>query len=404
VPESQHLVTAKPPNSTAVGDICAQDERLLIESALSTAIVDYADDAIIAKKLDGTVIRWNAGAQRVFGYSAAEMIGGPTTRLLPADLLHEERELSARLESGETISHFATRRIRKDGACIDVSVTLSPVCDTSGRIVAVSKIARDVTAAHRHEIARDAASRELREKNRQLERSNRDLEDFAYIASHDLRTPLDGINNAALCLEEDLHDSLSAESRKLLGLMRNRINRMETLLDDLLTYSRVGRTDAAVGETKLADIIGHIIEVLRPPAHIRVRVEGEMPVIITASAQLEQVLRNLINNAVQHHDKQNGEVVLSGKRVGDFVEFVVRDDGPGILPQFHAKIFQLFQTLRRRGDVHSTGMGLAIVKKLVERQNCHITVHSAGDGTGSQFRFKWPISQPRIHTEETTHA
>jgi light-regulated signal transduction histidine kinase (bacteriophytochrome) len=208
----------------------------------------------------------------------------------------------------------------------------------------------------------------LRDNNQQLQRSNRDLEDFAYIASHDLKTPLDGIKSAALWLEEDLHD-LSAESRKLLGLMRSRINRMETLLDDLLTYSRVGRIDTAANETKLADIFASIVEVLNPPAHMQVRAEGDLEVIVTAGAQLEQVLRNLIDNAIKHHDKQSGEVVLSGKHVGDFVEFVVRDDRPGILPQFHDKIFQLFQTLRRRDEVEGSGMGLALVIKLVEQQN-----------------------------------
>jgi signal transduction histidine kinase len=244
----------------------------------------------------------------------------------------------------------------------------------------------------------------LRDKNQQLERSNRDLEDFAYIASHDLRSPLNGINSTALCLQEDLDGSLSDESRKLLGLMRNRINLMETLLDDLLTYSRVGRTDTAVTETKFADIFERIIEVLHPPAHIHVRVEGELSVMATASTQLEQVLRNLIDNAVKYHDKQKGEVVVSGKRIGDFVEFVVRDDGPGILPQFHDKIFQLFQTLKRRDDLKGTGMGLAIVKRLVERQNCRITVHSKGDGMGTQFRFQWPTLPSTCAVAETTNA
>jgi signal transduction histidine kinase len=201
-----------------------------------------------------------------------------------------------------------------------------------------------------------------------------------------------------------LHDSLSDQSRKLLGLMRNRINRMETLLENLLTYSRVGRTDTAVSETKLADIFDRIIEVLQPPAHIRVRVEGELPVIVTASAQLEQVLRNLIDNAVKYHDKQNGEVVLSGKREGDFVQFIVRDDGPGILPQFHGKIFELFQTLERCDDVKGTGMGLAIVKRLVERQNCRITVHSEGDGRGTQFRFQWPTMPSSVEKSEAAYA
>jgi signal transduction histidine kinase len=174
--------------------------------------------------------------------------------------------------------------------------------------------------------------------------------------------------------------------------MRGRINRMETLLDDLLTYSRIGRTDSAASETRLADIFASIIEVLNPPPHIQVRVEGELMVIVPASAQLEQVLRNLINNAIKHHDKPSGEVVLSAIRSGDFVEFIVRDDGPGILPQFHEKIFELFQTLKRRDEVESTGMGLTIVKKLIERQNCRIRVHSEGNGTGTEFRFQWPTS------------
>jgi len=243
----------------------------------------------------------------------------------------------------------------------------------------------------------------LRDNNQQLKRSNHDLEDFAYIASHDLKTPLGGIKSVALWLEEDLQD-LSDESRKLLGLMRSRINRMETLLDDLLTYSRVGRTDTAASETNLADIFAAIVEVLNPPAHIQVRIEGELPVIVTASAQLEQVLRNLINNAIKHHDKQNGEVVISGKLVGEFVEFVVRDDGPGILPEFHDKIFQLFQTLKRRDEVEGTGMGLAIVKKLVERQHCRITVHSQGNGTGTEFRFRWPTLPSAIYAKELANA
>jgi signal transduction histidine kinase len=238
--------------------------------------------------------------------------------------------------------------------------------------------------------ARDAAERELRTKNQHLSRSNRDLEDFAYVASHDLKTPLIGINRAAECLEEDLRDSLSDESRKILGLMRNRIKRMDVLLDDLLTYSRAGRADTAIGETDVAVIFESILEVLCPPAHITVRVEGKLPVIVTAKAQLEQVLRNLINNAIKHHDKQNGEVIVSGRRVGDAVEFSVRDNGPGIAPEFHDKIFQLFQTLKRPDEVEGSGVGLAVVKKLVEQQNSRITVHSRGDGTGSEFRFGWP--------------
>jgi signal transduction histidine kinase len=252
--------------------------------------------------------------------------------------------------------------------------------------------------------ARNALFRQLQATNKQLERSNRDLEEFAYIASHDLKAPLNGIDSTAAWLEEDFQDALSDESRKLLELMRSRITRMHALLDDLLTYSRIGRSDTAVGQTRLADIFPSIIELSNPPAHIRIRVEGALPVVVTAGAKLEQVLRNLISNAIKHHDKPNGNVIVSAEPVGDFVEFAVRDDGPGIPPEFHGKIFELFQTLKRRDDVEGSGMGLAIVKKLVERQNCHITVHSEGNGTGTEFRFQWPTSPSTIHVKEAAHA
>jgi signal transduction histidine kinase len=138
-------------------------------------------------------------------------------------------------------------------------------------------------------------------------------------------------------------------------------------------------------------MIRNIIEVLGPPPHITVRIQGDMPVIVTATAQLEQVLRNLINNAIKHHDKSKGEVVIAGNCNGRMVEFSVRDDGPGISPEYHEKIFKLFQTLRRRDEVEGSGMGLAVVKKLVEQQNSRVTVRSQGDGNGAAFHFQWPL-------------
>jgi len=381
--------------STIARDITAVHQQYLA-AALSAAILDHSEDAIIAKDIAGEVLRWNRGAERMFGYAATEMIGGPITRLLPQDRLNEEDALIAQLQSGKKLSDFETRRVRKDGVTIEVSVTLSPVRDETGKIVAISKIARDISERRQ--------TRELREKNLQLERSNRDLEDFAYIASHDLKTPLMGIKAAAAWIEEDLKDSLPGDARKILGLMSSRVSRMHTLLDDLLAYSRVGRIDAAVAETNVATMLGSILATLIPPPHIRVRIEGEFPVIMTATAQLEQVLRNLMDNAIKHHDKANGEVVLVCKRVGDRMDFLVRDDGPGIPPRFHEKIFELFQTLKRRDEIEGTGIGLAIVKKLVERQGGQITVRSRGDGTGTEFHFQWPIVQPITDATEKCDA
>jgi len=289
-------------------------------------------------------------------------------------------------------------------AAIIVSVSALIVLGAMSVLVARHKATMALQQAADLSVKRTEVERALRANNKRLARSNRDLEDFAYVASHDLRAPLSGIDSAAKWLTQDLHEGLSDESKKLLGLMRNRINRMEKLLDDLLAYSRAGRVDTAINQTNVSDMFENIVAILSPPAHIRVRVEGLLPVIVTASAQLEQVLRNLINNAIKHHDKGSGEVVLSAKRVGDLIEFKVRDDGPGILPQFHERIFVLFQTLKRRDEVEGSGMGLALVKKLVEQQNCSISVHSQGNGTGTEFSFQWPTSPVTSHAQEMTNA
>jgi len=368
----------------------ARLESTLEASSVGTWTWDIASDCLIADEFTARMFSVEADA-------AAK--GLPAAAYL--QVVHEEdrTDVADALERAIQLcsAYDIEYRVRQsDGAFRWLQARGRVESDGAGQATYFHGAVIDITDRKLSELS-------LRDNNQQLKRSNRDLEDFAYIASHDLKTPLSGIKSVALWLEEDLPD-LSDESRKLLGLMRSRINRMETLLDDLLTYSRVGRTDIAASETKLADIFSSIVEVLNPPAHIQVRVEGKLPVIVTASAQLEQVLRNLINNAIKHHDKQRGEVVLSGKLVGDFVEFVVRDDGPGILPEFHEKIFQLFQTLKRRDEVEGTGMGLAIVKKLVERQNCRITVHSQGNGTGTQFRFQWPTSPAAIYAKELTNA
>jgi signal transduction histidine kinase len=369
----------------------ARLESTLEASSLGTWTWDIASDRLIADEFTA----------RMFSVAAdAAAKGLPVTAYL--QVVHQADRAA--------VSDALERAIQRCGA-YDVEYRVRQSNGAFRWLQARGRVESDGAghATYFHGAVIDITDRKLselllRDNNQHLARSNRDLEDFAYVASHDLKSPLSGIDSAAKWLEEDLRDSLSDESRTILGLMRNRINRMEKLLDDLLTYSRAGRTDTAIGETNVAAIFGRIIEVLGPPAHINVRTEGELPVMVTASAQLEHVLRNLINNAIKHHDKRNGEVVLSGKRVGDRVEFVVRDDGPGILPQFHDKIFQLFQTLKRRDEVEGSGMGLALVKKLVEQQNSCITVHSQGNGTGAEFRFQWPTLPLTFDTKEVANA
>jgi PAS domain S-box-containing protein len=369
----------------------ARLESTLEASSVGTWTWDIASDLLIADDFTA----------RLFSIDANEAAQGlPAAAYL--EVVHEQdrAQVAASLESAIQLcgAYDIEYRIRQsDGGSLWVQARGRVESDGAGNATYFHGAVIDITDRKLWELS-------LRDNNERLERSNRDLEDFAYIASHDLKTPLSGIKSAALWLGEDLHD-LSDESRKLLGLMQSRINRMETLLDDLLAYSRVGRTDATPRETNIDDMFASIIEVLNPPAHIQVRLANGVPsIMVRASAQLELVLRNLINNAIKHHDKPRGEVVLSAKQAGTSIEFAVRDDGPGILPQFHGKIFQLFQTLKRRDEVEGSGMGLALVKKLVEQQISRITVHSQGDGTGAEFRFQWPAAILSVAIKEIANG
>ena len=223
-----------------------------------------------------------------------------------------------------------------------------------------------------------------------LKNSNETLEQFAYVASHDLKAPMRGIDNACLWLEQDLKDKLDDEGRQLLGLMRSRINRLQTFLDDLLAYSRAGRVREDAKYVDTHALLEEISDLLVGDGKIQVKLVQPLPKIKIIELELRQVLHNLIQNAIKHHDKPNGTIEVSAKERGDFVEFTVADDGPGIEPEYQEQVFALFKTLKRRDEVEGTGMGLAIVKKLVEVNGGKVTVDSQGQGAGTRFVFTWP--------------
>ena len=231
--------------------------------------------------------------------------------------------------------------------------------------------------------ARDAVQKEL-------ERSNADLDSFAYVASHDLKAPLRGIRNLAEWIAQDIESTATEDSRDNLRLLRNRVDRLDSLLESLLTYSRVGRKIDDAKEVNTGKLVAEINDYLAPPDGFHITCGSEMPSLFTPKAPLEQVIRNLINNAIKHHDRGQGQVVISATEQGDRIEFRVEDDGPGIPTEFHARIFQMFQTLKSRDQVEGSGMGLAIVKKAIEGFGGSIRVESNPPRRGSIFIFTWP--------------
>ncbi len=229
---------------------------------------------------------------------------------------------------------------------------------------------------------------------RRIEAVNKELEEFAYAASHDLKAPLRVIDNASKWLEEDLQEHLTDETRENMNLLRGRIGRMERLLDDLLEYSRIGRSvDGRYAEIVTADVLtANILALLSPPRGFTIKVSPDLAHIRVRRMPLQQILMNLIGNAIKHHDKKTGCVEVSVDAGDEYYAFAVKDDGPGIPAQFQEQIFKMFQTLKPRDQVEGSGMGLAMARKNIEVYGGTMNLESS-EGKGSLFRFTWPKQQ-----------
>lgn len=226
-----------------------------------------------------------------------------------------------------------------------------------------------------------------------LEQRNRELDQFAYVTSHDLKAPLRAITNLSEWIEEDLSGKLTEETQHQMNLLRGRVQRMTTLIDGLLQYSRVGRVPSDVELVSLETLLAEIIDSLAPPPEFNVEVAVGMPTFKTERLGLQQVFANLLSNAFKHHPRDDGRVQISSQDQGDYYEFAVSDDGPGIEPQFHEKVFGIFQTLEARDKAENTGIGLSLVKKIVESKGGSIALESQ-PGQGATFRFTWPKFLP----------
>lgn len=234
------------------------------------------------------------------------------------------------------------------------------------------------------------------EQATRLEQSNRELDQFAYVASHDLKAPLRGIANLTQWIEEDLGDKVSGETREHMALLKGRVHRMEALIDGILLYSRAGRAREATSEVNVDALLGEVIELLAPPAPASITVASPMPVLITERVPLQQVFMNLLGNALKYGERADIQVTVRATDEGEWMRFAISDNGPGIAPQFQDRIWQIFQTLAPRDKVEGTGIGLSVVRKLVETRGGHAWLDSE-PGRGSTFYFTWP-KRPRTNT------
>ena len=387
----------------------ARAQRALRESeARFRGTFENAAVGIAHVALDGTWLDVNDRLCEIVGYTHDEMLGRTFQDITYPDDLGADLDLFERLLAGE-IDHYGLekRYVHRDGRPVWIHLTVAPNWGAGGGVEYVISVVEDVTAKKAAEAALVALNEALEDRvaarTAELARSNAELDQFAYVASHDLKAPLRAIDSLAAWIEEDAGDRLPPESARHLALLRGRAERMEGLLDGLLAYSRAGREEAAPEPVDTGALARDVVALVAPPEGFDVRVLDPFPTVETARAPLALVLRNLVGNAIKHHDRPDGRVTVSasveGGPVGPgggpgggagWARFVVEDDGPGVAPAYRDRVFGMFQTLRPRDEVEGSGMGLAIVKKTVEARGGAVTV-GPGDGVGARFEFTWPL-------------
>jgi len=359
----------------------AEDQLRRAEEKYRTQFEGALDAIIVADAETGIIIDCNPAATRLVDREKSELIGKSHTILHPSERVKGEFSDTFSLhiteKRGQTLE---TQVITKTGKLRDVAIKAT-LLEFRGRKI-LQGIFRDIT---------ENKKAELRQVHllEQLEKTNQELKDFAYIVSHDLKAPLRGIKTISEWITADYSDKLDEAGKEQLKLLASRVDRMHNLIDGILQYSRAGRVDEEKTVVDLNKTIIDIIDLIAPPENIKITVENELPTIECEKTRISQVLQNLLTNAIKYMDKPKGLIKIGCVEENGFWKFNVTDNGPGIEEKHFEKIFQLFQTLTPRDEFESTGIGLSIIKKIVEMYGGKIWVTSKV-GDGCTFFFTLP--------------
>ncbi len=375
----------------------AQEELKNSEERLRI-LFECAPDAYYLNDLKGTFLDGNKAAEEMCGYRKEELIGKNFLKLdlLPANQLPKAAGVLAKNALGRPGGPVEFRFNRKDGTQLDIEIRTYPV-QIGGRTVVLG-IARDISKRKKAEAMLEALNRDLKSTIGDLELSNQELRDFAHVAAHDLKAPLRGIATLADWISQDCEDKLDEQGRENFGLLQQRVERMSQLISGILRYAEIGHGGRCIEDLDVNEVVAEVIEQISPPRHIEIRVEGALPVVSCERIPLTQVFMNLISNAVKYMDKPKGEIRVFAADDGDFWKFSVVDNGMGIEEQYFDRIFQMFQTLVPSPDGQSTGIGLAVVKKIVQMHGGTVGVKSE-PGRGSAFHFTLPKEKERTMHE-----
>ena len=352
-------------------------KKLSISEEYYRHITESAPCGIIIANEKGEIETVNPQTCVLFGYSEEDIIGKNVDLLIP--VRYQNHHAKHRENFKENPSH------RRMGLGRDIFGLTKKGDEFPAEIGLAQFLAEDSTKT----LATIINMTEHVQVTEELKRSNKELNDFAYVASHDLKAPLRGIMQLSAWIKEDIEDFANEDTKSNLNLLMNRTSRLEKLLEDLLDYSRIGRKTEDLQSIDTKELVLNVFDLQDPSDNIKLNCQEVMPVINTAVSPFETIIRNLIGNAVKHNDKAEGVINVTAQEFPKYYQFSVKDNGPGIPVRYHDQIFELFKTLRPRDEVEGSGMGLSIIKKLLDYHNGSIVVESDGSN-GTCFTFTWP--------------
>jgi len=368
------------------------EEQLRKAEEKYRAQFEGALDAIfVADAETGILVDCNPAATKLVGREKSELIGQHQRILHPPERIDggfsDTYKEHLKTKQGQMLE---TQIITKKGQIKDVAIKAN-LLEVRGKKL-LQGIFRDITV-------RKQAERRQAQLLEQLEKANEELKSFAYIASHDLKAPLRGIAILANWISTDYADKLDEQGREQINLLTSRVGRMHDLIDGILQYSRIGCVKEEKVMVNLNELVSEVIDMIAPPENITITVENELPPIECERTRITQVFQNLISNAVKYMDKPDGQIKIGCVEEDGWWKFSISDNGPGIEEKYFEKIFQIFQTLTRRDEFESSGVGLSLVKKIVEMYDGKVWVESK-PGEGSTFFFTLSKQEMEVKNEE----
>lgn len=375
-------------------EVTAQVRADQLQARLAS-IVAGTDDAIVSLDMNDNIVTWNDSAERLFRCARTEAIGMPISDIVPADRRAEFNERLGQAHRNQPASPMLSIHLRRDNAAVDVAFTISPIVDPNGDVSGVSVIARDVTA-------RVTAEKELKASVSRIQQTNEELKQFAYVASHDLREPLRTVRSFCQLLQEKYTGRLDEQADSWIGFMSDATLRMQQLIDDLLEYSRLDSNAQPPSNTSFRQAVTDAM------LNLKVAIEesgasvecGELPTLKAEHSQITQLFQNLIGNAIKYSNSPP-KVVISCQKNGEEWQFSIADNGIGIKPKFHRKVFEMFQRLHARGTYEGTGIGLSLCRKIVSRHGGgRIWIESPDIGTIVHFTIPARDSLPKVQASK----